>query len=426
MHLRRYPATLAARLPRRTVRLRLTALYGALFLLSGTALLAITNILARGWPWPPFSVTSNVGGPERQVQTGPPSAGTRNVLAELAHQHAAERSQLLAGSAIALGVMAVASMALGWFVAGRVLRPLRQMTAAARAISEDNLHERLAVPGPGDELKDLGDTIDGLLDRLQSAFDAQRNFAASASHELRTPLTLTHTLLQMALTDPHPTLASYKAICQDILQASEHQEQLIAALLTLARSQRGLEQREPLDLAAITRDVLKAREADATEASLAIRASMSTAPVLGDRRLLEQLAANLIGNAIRHNTHGGWADIQITNDAGHPRLKIINTGPVIPPDEVPRLLQPFQRLSSTRTANDDGLGLGLPIIAAIAKAHHATLNIKPGPRGGLNIDIRFPPATSTAHVRLADPRHRMTGAASPSPENSPDGPALRR
>lgn len=401
MHLRRYPARLEARRPRRTVRLRLTALYGALFLLSGTALLAITNILARGWRWPPFSIASNGDGPARQVQTGPPSAGTRDVLAELAHQHAAELNQLLAESAIALGVMALASIALGWLVAGRVLRPLRQMTAAARAISEDNLHERLAVPGPGDELKDLGDTIDGLLDRLQSAFDAQRNFAASASHELRTPLTLTHTLLQMALTDPHPTLATYKAICQDILQASDYQEQLIEALLTLARGQRGLEHRELLDLAAITRDALDALEADAAEARLAIRASMSTAPVLGDRRLLERLAANLIGNAIRHNTSGGLADIQITNDAGHPRLKIINTGPAIPADQIPRLLQPFQRLSSTRTADDEGIGLGLPIVVAIAKAHHATLNINPGPRGGLDIDIRFPPATSTAPVWLA-------------------------
>jgi signal transduction histidine kinase len=175
-------------------------------LASGTGLLAITNVLARGWPWPPFAVPATGYGPAVQARSAKPSAYVRQMMAELAHQHAADLNRLLAESAIALGIMAVASIALGWIVAGRVLRPLRQMTAAARAISEDNLSQRLAVPGPGDELKDLGDTIDGLLERLQSAFDAQRQFAASASHELRTPLTFTRTLLQTVLTDPHPTL----------------------------------------------------------------------------------------------------------------------------------------------------------------------------------------------------------------------------
>ena len=215
---------------------------------------------------------------------------------------------MLAESAIALGIMAVASVALGWLMAGRVLRPLRQMTAAARAISEDNLHQRLAMPGPDDELKDLGDTIDGLLERLEAAFDAQRQFVASASHELRTPLTLSRTLLQMALTDSHPTLAAYRATCQDLLEASDQQEQLIEALLTLARSQRGLDRREHLDLASHHRRVvLQAREPEAAARGLADQRGHRPAPVLGDARLLQRLVANLIDNAIRHNIPGGQA-----------------------------------------------------------------------------------------------------------------------
>ena len=404
MNLRPDPARLAARLPRRTVRLRLTALYGGLFLASGTGLLAITNILARSLPGPVFHIPAIRPRPAlgaRPSHTAAPStAYLQQVAAQEVHQHAAALNQLLAVSAIALGITAIASAALGWLVAGRVLRPLREMTAAARAISEDNLHQRLAVPGPGDELKDLGDTIDRLLERLQAAFDAQRQFVASASHELRTPLTLTRTLLQMALTDPHPTLASYRSTCQDLLEASDQQEQLIEALLTLARSQRGLDHREPADLAAITRDVVTAREPDAAARGLAIDASLAPAPVLGDARLLQRLATNLIDNAIRHSIPGGRISIQVTADGQHPSLTITNTGPVIPPGEVTRLLQPFQRLTA-RPADGEGLGLGLSIAAAIAKAHQATLTINPGQRGGLDIGIGFPAAAATSAPQAA-------------------------
>ncbi len=307
--------------------------------------------------------------------------------------------QLLTGSAVALGVMAMLSIALGWIVAGRVLRPLRRMTAAAQWISEDNLGERLAVPGPGDELKDLGDTIDGLLDRLEGAFIAQRNFVANASHELRTPLTVTRTLLQMALTDPRPTLATFRTTCEEVLAAGDHQELLIEALLTLARSQRGLNRRELLDLAAITTETLHAREPDAAGRGLAISSSITAAPVLGDARLLERLAANLIDNAIRHNVPHGRLDLQVTTSGSHPTLKITNTGPLIPAGQASRLLQPFQRLSASRPVGDEGLGLGLSIVAAIAKAHNATLTINPGPHGGLDIAISFPPAATTITPR---------------------------
>ena len=394
----RAAAGLAGWLPRRTVRLRLTALYAALFLASGTALLAITNLLARNLPWRQSVVSP--------PSTRPPGApvfrpAARDLVAQITADHATALNQFLAESAIALGIMAVASVALGWLMAGRVLRPLRQMTAAAQAISADNLHKRLAMPGPDDELKDLGEVIDALLSRLDAAFTAQRNFVASASHELRTPLTLSRTLLQMALTNPRPTLAAYRATCRDLLDANDQQEQLIEALLTLARGQRGLDRREHLDLGSLTASVARTREPEAAGRGVTISASIGPAPVLGDARLLQRLAANLIDNAIRHNIPGGQAGIQVTAADGRSRLTIANTGPVIPADQVTRLLEPFERLPATRSADADGLGLGLSIVAAIAKAHHAVLAVSPGPCGGLSIEISFPPATAGGALQQA-------------------------
>jgi signal transduction histidine kinase len=394
----RAAAGLAARLPRHTVRLRLTTLYAGLFLVSGIALLTITNLLARSLPWR-NSVVSPYGTRPRGAPVFRPAA--RDLVAQIAADHATALNQFLAESAIALGIMAVASVVLGWLMAGRVLRPLRQMTAAARTISEDNLHQRLAVPGPDDELKDLREVIDALLARLDAAFTAQRNFVASASHELRTPLTLGRTLLQLALTNPRPTLAAYRATCQDLLDANDQQEQLIEALLTLARSQRGLDRREHLDLGSLTASVVRTREPEAAGRGVTISTSISPAPVLGDARLLQRLAANLIDNAIQHNIPGGQADIQVTAADGRPCLTIANTGPVIPADQVTRLLEPFERLPAARSADADGLGLGLSIVAAIAKAHHAVLAVGPGPQGGLSIEISFPPATASGTLRQA-------------------------
>jgi len=399
-------AALAARLPRRTVRLRLTTLYGALFLLSGAGLLAvtITIVLASGWP-PPSSGDDESIGLGRPAHGGPPPAvpglepGTSaarvhqieaQAAAQAAHQHAAAVSQLLVSSAVALAAMTMASVALGWLVAGRVLRPLRAMTTATQQICEDNLSERLAVTGPADELKDLADTIDGLLTRLQAAFDAQRQFVANASHELRTPLTLTRTLLQMTLTDPSPTLDGFRATCEDVLAAGDQQEQLIEALLTLARSQRGLDRREQVDLAAVTRNVLRACEPDAAERSVAVSASIGAATVLGDPRLLERMAANLIDNAIRHNVPDGRLRVRVAASGGQATFTIINTGPVIPASRASRLLQPFERLAPGRPADGECLGLGLSIVAAIAKAHEATLAIRPRGGGGLVIEVCVP------------------------------------
>ena len=401
MHLNRHLAALAARLPRRTVRLRLTALYGGLFLLSGAGLLAITItiVLASGWP-PAYGADESIRG---HGGNGPPPQAAARVTAQAAaqeaRQHAAAVSHLLASSGLALAAMTVASAALGWIVAGRVLRPLRGITAATQQISEENLGERLAVTGPADELKDLADTIDGLLARLQAAFDAQRQFVANASHELRTPLTLARTLLQMALTDPHPTLAGFRATCEDVLAAGDQQEQLIEALLTLARSQRGLDHRKRVDLAAIARNALRACRPDAAERGVHVSASIGKASVLGDPRLLQRMVANLIDNAIRHNVPDGELHVRVAASGRQATFRITNTGPAIPASEASRLLRPFERLAPGRPVDGEGLGLGLSIVVAIAKAHEAAVAIRPRSAGGLVVEVCLPAAATAVPAR---------------------------
>jgi signal transduction histidine kinase len=280
-------------------------------------------------------------------------------------------------------------MVLGWLVAGRILRPLRAITAATREISEDDLDRRLAVSGPNDELKELADTIDGLLARLQAAFDAQRQFVANASHELRTPLTLERTTLEVALGDPAATVATLRSACEEALLAGQQQERLIEALLTLARSQRGLDHQEPVDLAEIARRVLEARQPQARASALDIRGVFAPAPTTGDPRLIERMVANLADNALSYNQAGGRVEMTTGIMDGQAGLRIVNTGHQVPADQVQRLLQPFQRLNPGRTGETDGLGLGLSIVAAIAKAHHAVVSAHPRPGGGLSIEVSF-------------------------------------
>ena len=376
------------RMPPRTIRLRLTVLYGVVSVLSAAVLLAITIMLADG-------LTPRTTPVPGQAATTSGQQALAQALARIAQLQAQLRQvdplhQLLVAAAAALAIMAGTSIALGWVVAGRALRPLRAITTATQQISEEDLHRRLAMPGPRDELTNLADTIDGLLARLQAAFEGQQNFVANASHELRTPLAASRTMLEVALADPAASAAALRSACQDVLIEERHQERLIDALLTLARSQRGLDRRKPLDLGEITTDILRTREPDAASRDVTVSASIGSAPVLGDDGLLRQLAANLIDNALRHNVPHGTLSIHVTSDRDHSTLKVANTGPVIAQDEIGRLLQPFQRLSSRRPADDDGLGLGLPIVAAITRAHHATLLVSPGDCGGLNIEASFP------------------------------------
>jgi signal transduction histidine kinase len=402
-------------LPRRTVRLRLTLLYGCLFLLSGAGLLAITYLL----------VHNALSGPIRASGGSlPPNASGGIVHARanngLLAQQTTDLHQLLVQSAIALSIMAVVSIGLGWLVAGRVLKPLRTMTATARQVSERSLHERLTLGGPDDELKDLGDTIDELLARLEAAFNSQRRFVANASHELRTPLMFVQTMLQVALADPDLTLDSLRSTCQDVIAVGKDQAQLIDALLILARSQRGLDHRDPVDLAAVVTGVLDTAQATAASTDLSIETTTQPAQIAGDERLVRTLVTNLVNNAIRYNRPHGNIQILTTTEAGQSLLRVTNTGPPIPGDQTDRLLQPFQRLNDQRSTDRDSLGLGLSIVAAIATAHGATLSLHPQPTGGMTVDVAFPHSRAptsqseddkpTRHHRRGGPRSRRAAS----------------
>ncbi|MFJ5155906.1 sensor histidine kinase [Streptomyces sp. NPDC088353] len=386
------PATASdpvGRAPRRirwTVRLRLTALYGALFLVSGAALLLITYVLVASSSTPRLFVSTRAGS-NVLFQTVDPDLLRRLLGTRAAEQREAMLRQLLTQSAIALGLMSTVSVGLGWLMAGRALRPVRMMADKSRRISERNLHERLAVTGPDDELKDLGDTIDDLLGRLDTAFAAQKRFAANASHELRTPLTLQRAMIEVALADPAADADSLRRVCERVLAAGEHQERLIEALLMLARSERGLDRREPFDLARVAGRVL--RDGDPRETD--VDTALAPAPASGDPRLMERLAANLVDNALRYNVPGGWVRVVTGTAHGRPFLRVVNSGPEIPPDRIGTLFQPFQRLES-RTGNPDGHGLGLSIVSAVAAVHDADLAAEPGPRGGLSITVALPVA----------------------------------
>ena len=417
---------------RRTIRVRLAGVYGSLFLVSGAALLAITYLLVAGWPDLPTSTLLGSPAPSHAPGVGWALVNTSSgAITQLepagapALERAAELHDLLIRSGIALALMAVVSVWLGWLVAGRVLRPLRAITATTNEISEVNLHQRLGLEGPDDEVKDLADTIDGLLSRLEGAFDAQRNFVANASHELRTPLALSQALLQMSLRDPHTTAESFRATCKDIYAAGQHQERLIDSLLVLARSQRGLDHRELIDLGALVAERAAGYESAAAAKRVRLEICAHPAPITGDRSLVERLITNLLENAIRHNTIDGSAHLSVGQHNGEAILQVSNTGPLVARANVARLLEPFQRATNKRTADDEGLGLGLSIVAAVAHAHDATLTARAQPQGGLDIVVRFPRrGAQTGSYPNRDGAKHATGAAAaithrPSPSTVP-------
>ena len=414
------------RLPGRTIRLRLALLYGTLFLVSGAALLTVTYLLVeRQYTQNGASlfivghskgisvqVQSGVlpgqsGGPSRQsvvrqsgvllqnpggLPTDLPSP--TQVKAEARALSTAALNQLLINSGVALAIMAAISIWLGWLIAGRALRPLRTITHAARDISASNLHKRLALKGPDDEIKQLGNTFDELIERLETSFDAQRQFVANASHELRTPLTLERTLVEVALADPDASIHSLRQMGEQVLAAGEQQERLIEALLTLSRSQRGLDRHEQIDLSATTAHTLEALD----DHDLTVTTSLHPAVTTGDQRLVERLVANLLVNAARHNIPHGRIDVRTETRAGRALLTIDNTGPLIPPDQVDRLFQPFQRLDRERINGSSGLGLGLSIVQAIAAAHEATISARPQNDGGLHIEVGFRQASDESQL----------------------------
>ncbi len=471
-------------LPRRTMRVRLTLLYGALFLVSGAALLAITYVLferATEYTKPQLPriphtpaiqdlqpLLPRLGSPLAQAlpqltrvqhqlaqdqhvflsvpnavvsafQKGPglsPLATDQHQLAQDQHQlaqavnqlalavhqmaragsvQAAQRSadshQLLVNSGIALAIVAVLALLAGWLVAGRMLRPIRTITRAAQRISSASLHERLALEGPQDELKELGDTLDDLFGRLDAAFEAQRQFVANASHELRAPLTRQRALIEVALASPDANHDSLRKAHERVLASEQHLEQLIDALLALTRGQAGVERRERFDLAVLASRALQAPRPEVEGLSLGVHATLDPAPTDGDPRLLERLIANLIDNAIRHNTPAGHVEMTTGTRDQHAFLSIANSGPTVPPEQIERLFRPFQRLSGARTRHNNGYGLGLSIVQAIANAHRAQISARARPGGGLTIEVSFPPATDAGSgvTSASGPSERAAG-----------------
>jgi len=467
------------RWPRRTARIRLTALHGALFLLFGGALVAMTYVLFEGathYRTPPIPkvphapAIENLQLPAPLAQTLPRElylaqqqlaqaqfqlaklparsfpglfptrdqqltqdrrqltrdqqqlARTVHQLAQSVHQlaqagtvqaaqRAADSHQLVVNSGIALAIVAVLALLAGWLAAGRMLRPIRTITRTARRISSTSLHERLALDGPEDELKELGDTLDSLFARLEAAFEAQRHFVANASHELRTPLTAERTLLQVALDDPGTTTAGWRSTAQEVLASSDEQARLIEALLTLASSESGLNGHEPADLASTVTATLTGLAPEIGRLGICIDALTTPAPLDGDPLLIERLVANLLANAIRHNVADGRVEVRTGVREGRAVLSVTNTGQVIPDAEIDRLFQPFQRLDRRRANYKDGHGLGLSIVRAIATAHDATITARPRPDGGLCVSVSFPqPVSPAASPESGGPANMLCGA----------------
>jgi len=368
-------ATRAFRRP--TLRARMTLVYGAVICTSGIALLGLTQTLAPGLLQ--HDVHESGPGQPGAVPAGHPTRMPITI-----------GSQVFWEDVATLAVMAVLSLAAGWLIAGRFVRPLRAIITAARDISASNLHRRLGVRGRGDEFTELGETLDDLFGRLEAAFQAQRHFIANASHELRTPLSAGRALLQVAIADPEPTVETLRATCQELVELGDQQERLIAALLTLASSQRGIGQLDCLDLADITCDALLTRQEEAECRGIQLSASLNAAPVTGDPSLAESLITNLLDNAIRHNLPGGQAEISTALTTAGAVVSVSNTGTLVPPGAVEDLFQPFRQLGAQRTRRGEGHGLGLAIVRAIADAHGAALTARARPAGGLDIQVAFP------------------------------------
>jgi signal transduction histidine kinase len=352
---------------------RLTLLYTGLCAACGAIVVAVTYGLVASLQKP-----ANPGvvcpGPER-LRTRCKSGFIEAAALGARMQREATLSHLLQYSLITLAAAA------GWIAAGRVLRPVQQITQAARAASEDNLSARIALRGPRDELRELADTFDAMLARLQAAFESQGRFIANAGHELRTPLTVMRATLDVVLDKPAPAPGELHRMRQDVRATVDHAERLIGALLTLARSDRGLTACEPVDLATVAEDVL-----DATDrGDRRLHASLEPAATSGDQVLLERMVANLVDNALRYNAPGG--DLWLTTDTvdGQATLVVANTGPVIARPALGVLFEPFQRLQG-RTASD-GFGLGLAIVSSITTAHHGTVTAEPRPGGGLTVTM---------------------------------------
>lgn len=415
------------RLPGRTARVRLTALYGGLFLLCGAVLLGILYLLftqavagsclPSGAARQPSVQVRAPGCPQQPLTAALPSSGAarraamtrkeklaainRQQAAAARQQSASDRDQLLIQSGITLGITAVVAVALGWLAAGRVLRPLSTITATARRISASSLRERLNLPGPRDELKDLGDTLDDLFARLDASFEAQRRFVANASHELRTPLTMMRTALDVAACNPHPTGRDVITLSTKMRGGLDQADRLVESFLMLARAQNGsLREGAAVSLGQAAAAALAERSEAIAAKDLTVSQGGQDAAVSGSEILLTRMVGNVIDNAVRHNQHGGWIQVTAQADWAQARLVVETGGPVLDDSEIRELARPFRRLAPDRTGSENGTGLGLSIVAAIAATHHGTLKLHARPQGGLRVVITLPAATQTATAGL--------------------------
>ena len=397
---------------RPSIRLRLTLWYGSLFLLAGTVLLALNfALVARNFPGGgedmrgaleerlEFEAGELRGEftfllqrePVRNRPTVYRALPASSLFDSVASQIREDTlRELVWQSSIALGLMAIVSIGLGWFVAGRMLRPVHEIAATARRITDERLEERIDLDGPPDDLKDLADQFDAMLDRLQTAFEAQREFVANASHELRTPLTIIRTEIDVTLDDPNAGRAQLEATAEVVRRAIERTEGLIDRLLVLARAEGPIRRDEVTDLADAVRRALDARAADIAELGLDVTADLAEAEVAGDSMLLDRLAGNLVDNAIDHNEQDGWIEIATASDGATVTLRCSNGGAVIPEAEAPMLFERFARLEGARTRGRGGYGLGLSIVRAIVRAHRGTATARSLPDGGLAVEVSLP------------------------------------
>jgi signal transduction histidine kinase len=382
-----------------SARSRLTLLYASLFALGGAALVLIIYLLVSQTlhsttpPSTPRRIQQAVEqclsllrghGAVASAMQKCATLYTRGVQAGAAAQRNTTLTHLLTYSLLSLAGATLLAAIAGWIAAGRVLRPVHRLTVAARAASEQNLSQRIALQGPRDELRELADTFDAMLERLDRAFTSQRQFIANASHELRTPLTVMRTALDVVLAKPEPAREELVTMAAEVRQAVGHCERLIEVLLVLARNDQARALADPLDLAAVTEDALDGRAAG----GITTVTTLGEAPVTGDGVLLERLVANLLDNAERYNTAGGTVEISTASDDGASLVRVVNTGRVVPPGQVDRLFLPFTRLDD-RTRHD-GFGLGLALVSSIAAVHGGTVRATAPPTGGLDIIVRLP------------------------------------
>jgi signal transduction histidine kinase len=363
---------------RLTIRLRLTLVYGGLFLLAGILLLVATYALVSR------QLSESEQATVLEAQIFSPEADALHEVAEETRTDALVA--LLAQGALALGLVAAAAIAIGWLIAGRMLQPIDQMTRAARRIADapgGGLHERIALEGPPDEVKRLADTFDLMLARLDHSVDGQRRFVANASHELRTPLTLNRTLLEVAV-QRQDASAEVRQLGETLLEINSRHERLIDGLLTLAKSDREPGELSYVDIADIVTHV--------TTQHPGVTASPGEAPVLGNAVLLERLVQNLVENGVRHNVPDGWVRVTSGTVDGRVELVVTNTGPVVPPYELPGLFEPFHRLTTDRLATRTGVGLGLSIVRAVARAHGGQAHAQSHAGGGLIVTVTLPAA----------------------------------